>query len=485
MKRKARSPSSRKSRASTVKARAKRLPWLLLGTVFLAGGVCAGGFFLWYGRDGSPAPNDSTVSASAPPPGKPPIDAAVALHLSAELPQTAEELNEELLVVGRQLVESLPNEAEAHSQMAFAYAEVGQHDKAIESWECALAQDETYSPAQLAIAVLEAERGQNDEAVTALRRVIVLDPESEEAYQLLAEVLLRVGKAEESREAAQECVRRFPENYENHFWLGQAYLDLGAPAEARRCHEEAIRLNPDWTQSYYSLAVACARLGDAESAKRYREQFAKLKSIDQDTDRDQTRAYDDRSSRRRAVVKGHILAGALQLRFAHADRTEAHWLRAAAMDRSNTATREALVLLYQQQGRAGAALQVLDELIQLESDEAEYLLQQGRLLFGLQRWQDAERTLKRVLELTPDSAEANMRLAQIHLRNGTDMAAALSYAEKAAKLAPSADSLRLLGAIRTQNGDYDGARAALKQALAVAPYDPELRHAYEQLLQME
>lgn len=422
---------------------------------------------------------------NASDPGPPPIDAARVLNLPTRLPETVSDFNGELLAVGQHLVESLPDEPDAHSQMAFACMELGQHDDAIEAWNRALRKDESYTPAHLGIAALRAERGENEEAVTGLRHTIKLAPESEEAYQLLVEVLLRQGEAEESLAVAEECARRFPKNYENHFWLGQAYLEHGEYGEARRCHEEAIRLNPDWTQSYYSLSVACARLGDREDAQRYREKFAELKSIDQTTDREQTRAYDDLSSRRRAVIKQHILAGAMELRFDHLQTAEAHWLRVCRIDPTNIPTREALILLYQRQGRTGAALQVLGELVQLAPDNAEYLLDQGRLLFDLERWREAETKLKQVLELKSDSAEANLRLAQIHLRTDTDMAVAQSYAEKAVDLAPTVNGLRILAAIRAQKGDFSGARSAMKQALSMAPYDATLREAYEQLLKMD
>lgn len=475
---------SSQAAATPGRARHRRL-WILALLTACASLAAASGWFFSWDSPGLHAHRDGSAVKSPPAAGEPPVDAPTVLGVPAHLPQTTEQFNEELLAIGRCLVKSLPNETEAQCQMALIYSEIGRIQEVLESWKQALALNEAYPAAYLGIAAVYAEQGENDQAIVALRRALELEGESEETYQLLAEVLLREGKAEEARETAQECVRRFPSNYENHFWLGQAWLQLEKYAEAQRCHEEAVRLNPEWTQSYYSLSVACARLGDREKANRYRERFAALKSADQKADRDQVKAYNDLSARREALVKRHILAGAIQLRADHVRMTEAHWLRACEIEPDEVPTREALVLLYERQGRADAAVQMLEALIQLKPDNAKYPLQKGRWLSQMERWDDARNALEKVLKLTPDSVEANLRLAQIHLRTGKDLAAALACAEKAVSLEPSTGGLQLLAAIRGQIGDYAGARAALKQAVSIDPYDQELRRAYGQLLKME
>ncbi len=458
--------------------------WLVVATTICLG-AAALCYCCWNSAGTLTNRNSSPISSPALSLGEPPLDAATVLRLPSAPPKSVEELNEEILAVARHLVESLPNEPESHTQMAFACMEVGQDKKSLESWLEALARNEKYSTAHLGIGAFYAERGENEKAIVSLRRAVELDPDLEQAYRELTEVLLRQGKADEALEVARECVRRFPANFDNHFWMGQAYLQLGNYAEARRCHEEVVRLNPNWTASYHSLVIACTRLGDQEDAVRHRERFSALKAADMQADRDQNKAYDDLSSRRQAAVKRHVLAGAIQLQFGHPQMAEAHWLRAGAIVPEDLPTRKALVSLYQQQGRVGAELQILDELIRLEPNSPEHLLQKGRLLFERESWPETEKVLRQVLELSPDSIEGNLRLVQISLRTGADTTAALACAEKAARLEPSPTSLRLLAAIRAQAGNYDGARSALKQALSIDPYDPELRQAYEQLLDME
>lgn len=455
---------------------------LLALVAVLCLGVAAVCYLRWDpgGRSGS----GDASGTSEPPlsPGEPPVDAAKVLRFPVDLPQTAEELNEEALAVARLLVESLPDRPDAHAQMAFAHLQVGHDRAALESWRNSLEKDEKFSDAYLGMGAILKDLGENEQAIASLRKGIELNPELEHAYRELTEVLLREQKAEEALAVARECVRRFPTVPENHFWLGQSYLQLENYAEARRGHEEAVRIDPNFSLSHYPLAIACARLGQDDEAARYREQFAVLKAAELESDRNRARAFDDLATQRQAVVKRHVLAGTLQLQFGDLRIAEAHWLRAAAIAPDDVATRRALETLYEQQGRAGGALQFLDELIRLEPGNPEHLLRKGRLLIGLGSESDAKQTLERVLEETPDLAEAHLLLAELFLRSGSDMTAAASHAEKAVSLAASSRSLLLLAAVRGECGDHSGALSALNQAMSLDPENPQIRQAYEQLL---
>ncbi len=449
-----------------------------LSIVFLLGfiGVTLA-YFVWSRAAHTPTP-DASSSVDW---GVPPINAAATLGFPEDVPQTVEGYHDEILAVGRFLVEALPEHAEAHTQMALACLATGKEAEALESWKRALKCNPDYATAHLGAATLYADRGDDEQAVASLRIAIDADAKLEQAYQQLCEILLRQGKIDEARPVAEECVRRFPATPRNHFWLGQAYLECGMYAEARRSHEQAVRLDPTCTESYYSLSLACVRLGDKEQALEYRQKFATLKASDREADRAVNKAYDDPAERRAATVKRHVLAGSLMLQRDQPREAEAHWLRAGAIDTSDVATREALAKLYEQQGRAGAEVQLLNELIELEPENVDHLLRKGQLLYQLESWPDAEQAFEQVVALSPDSVDAHGRLAQIHLRRGLKLEKAVQHAEEAARLSPSCATLALVGAIREQLGDHRGARTALEEALRLDPGNTEVRQVYEQL----
>jgi tetratricopeptide (TPR) repeat protein len=484
MKRRRTSQQAR-SRLSVRQPAKGRVRVLALAALLGLGLVAALGYFFW--GPGRPSSREDVSGSSEPrlSLGEPPVDAAKVLGLPHDPPQTVEGFKEESLATARHLVESLPDRPESYAQMAFAHLQVGQDRAALESWRKALEKDEKYADAYLGMGAILKDLGEDEQATTSFRKTIELNPEQDQGYRGLTEVLLRQRKAEEALPVARECVRRFPTVPENHFWLGQTYLQLENYAEARRSHEEAIRLDPDFTLSYYPLTTICARLGKKDDAARYRERFAVLKSAELETDRNRARAFDDLATQRQAVVKRHVLAGSLELQFGDFRRAEAHWLRAAAIAPDDLATRKALAILYEQQGRAGAALQFAEELIRLEPDNPEHLVRKGRLLIGLGSEPEGKQTLERALEISPDSAEAHLLLAETYLRTGSDLEAAASHAEKAVSLAASSRSLLLLAAVRGERGDHSGALAALKQAMSLDPENPQIRQAYEQLLATE
>ena len=416
--------------------------------------------------------------------GEPPVDAAAVLRLPRDLPETVEELNEEALAIGRLLVESVPDRPESHAQLAFAHLQLGQERAALTSWQEALARDEKFADAHLGMGVILEEQGENEQAIASYRKAIELNPALEHAYRELTEVLLRVGKAEEAMPVARECVRRFPTVCENHFWLGQVYLELGNYEEARRCHQEAIRIDPNSPLPYFPLARACARLGKNDEAAQYRERFAALRAAELQADKNRSKNYDDLTTQRYRVVKRHVLAGSLHLQFGDLRMAEAHWVRAAAIGPDDTATRKALVSLYQNQNRPGAELQFLAELIPLEPDNLEHPLRQGRLLIELQLGSQAEAALTGLVARQPQSADAHLLLAEMYLKNGSNASAA-AHAEKALGLARSSRGFLLLAASRQACGDRPGALAALKQAMSLDPKNPEIRQTYEQLLQTD
>jgi len=426
-------------------------------------------------------PVDSTPPLAA---GEPPLAAAAVLRLSSELPETVEQFNDETLAVGRLLVDTLTNRPEAYAQLAFAQLQVGQEREALKSWREALSRDGNFADAHLGIGVILEEQGENEQAIASYRKAIELNPDEEHAYRELAEVLLRVGKASEALEVARECARRFPTVCEHHFWVGQAYLELGDYERALQAHEEAIRIDPDFALSYFPLARACARLGRNDEAARYQEKFAELRKSEMEADSDRSRNYDDPMTQRYRLVKRHALAGTLHLQFGDLRLAEAHWLRAAAIGPLDTATRKALVSLYQQQNRPGAELQFLDQLIPLEPDNLEHPLRKGRLLIEMHSWPEAETLLTGLAEKHPESADAHLLLAEMYLRKGSNESAAF-YAEKAVSLAASSKGFLVLAAAQESCGDRAGALEALNQAISLDPTNEQIRRTYEQLLASE
>ncbi|MFO7904022.1 MAG: tetratricopeptide repeat protein [Planctomycetota bacterium] len=421
-------------------------------------------------------------SGHALAPGEPPVDAAAVLGLPRALPENVEEINEEALAVGKLTVKTLPDHPEAHARMAFTHLQLGQDREALASWRKVVELDEDFSDAYLGMGTILKDLGETEEAIAAFRKGIARNPDLEHAYRELTEVLLREGKAEEALEVARQCAERFPTVCEHHFWLGQTYKELGQYEKALESHKEAVRIDPQFTLSHHALVSICARLGKREKAVEYRERFAELKEQELERDRNRARDYDDFITQRAALVKRHVLSGMLQVKAGDPTIAEAHWLRASAIDPEDRATRKALASLYERQARPAAALQVLEELIELEPENSDHRVRKGRLLVRMEAWSKAKKPLTKAIQLDSEAGEAHLLLAQVHLGTGADLSTARSHAETGVRLKPSPDGFALLAAVRAECGDPSGARAALKEALSLDPDNMKVRQAYQQLL---
>ncbi len=86
----------------------------------------------------------------------------------------------------------------------------------------------------------------------------------------------------------------------------------------------------------------------------------------------------------------------------------------------------------------------------------------------------ARRLLERTLAEIPTSPSAHFLLGQVQVLAGR-APLALEHAEAAARLAPTAPNLVLLGDVRVHLGDVSGATAAYREAARISPDDPSVR----------
>lgn len=406
---------------------------------------------------------------------------AEVLGLSAELPATAEALNQEAFATCARLVAELPHRPEAHAVAAFIYNRHGRQAEAARCWQKSLEVNPKFAAGYNGLGMVAAAQGEHAKAAEYLRKAIELDPELARAHSLLVEVLLRDAKPEEARRAAEEYVKRIPHSGDSHYWLGQALLELGKLAEAKKSHLEAVRIDPNYTPAYHSLAVICTRLGQRDEAKQYREKFAARKERELEEERKQSRGYTDLEAQIQLAASYHLAAGNVHLAFGDPRKAEAHWQRGAAIAPKSTACREALLDYYERRNRIGSALGQLDELLAIAPNNATYWIRLGRLRARISDVEGAEAAFRKAVELAPDSPDGYLSLVEFFLQSRRKIAEAPGLAEKAVQRGPTVLAYMLLSAAREENNDRAGALAAVEQALKLDPGNPQIRRFREQL----
>jgi tetratricopeptide (TPR) repeat protein len=91
-----------------------------------------------------------------------------------------------------------PNDSAAHNDLARAYAEQNQTEKALAEWRAALRIDPRDADAYAGLGQILLDTGRPDEAVTALERAMTLGPDNNEARYTLANALMRLGRTSEA-----------------------------------------------------------------------------------------------------------------------------------------------------------------------------------------------------------------------------------------------------------------------------------------------
>ncbi|MDN8646345.1 tetratricopeptide repeat protein [Stenotrophomonas indicatrix] len=136
-----------------------------------------------------------------------------------------------------------------------------------------------------------------------------------------------------------------------------------------------------------------------------------------------------------------------------------------------------LALALQQQGQAEAAMEALQQALQLAPDDAQLHLQQAGLLLALRQFDGADEALLRTTGLDPNAFPAYLMQAHLAVgRNDFDEAQRLSTL--ASRLEPDHPELLTIdGMVALRRGDADRALALLSAASQALPDDTRVLYA--------
>ena len=159
----------------------------------------------------------------------------------------------EALPALRKATELLPDDAEAHNNLALALKDLGQLDDAVASYRRALEINPNLVEAHNNLGIVLKDLGQLESAVASCRRALEIKPDLAEAYSTLGYALHSLGKLDEalaSYRRATEIKPDFAEGYSN---LGTIFKDAGRLDEAIACYRRAVALDPHYTQAHSNL----------------------------------------------------------------------------------------------------------------------------------------------------------------------------------------------------------------------------------------
>jgi tetratricopeptide (TPR) repeat protein len=314
--------------------------------------------------------------------------------------------------------------------------EAGDHEGAIASFREATRLNPEAAPAWDRLGSVYSMIGELDLAIEAGRRAVELDPIAGQAWNNLGVSYALRGDADEAFAATRRAVDLDPNHAEAHNNLGILLFDRGELDSAATSFRQAIELRPAYAEAITNHALVLAERG------RFREALEGF----------ETALRHDSGLAAAHFGRGQVLA-------ATGDVTEAipSFRATTELEPFHVEAWESLGRSLGTAGRLAEAAEAVRRGIEANPRAAPLRRLAGAIAAGEERFDDAERHFAAAVELEPETEQAWIDLAQVHLARG-EVEAALEIFERALAIHEGSDQLQhrmavaLLGSGRIEEG---------------------------------
>jgi len=164
------------------------------------------------------------------------------------------------------VAEQYPDFEPAYCHRIYAYAELGQHDRAEQMFYLAQQIDDHCAHCFFHLGGSLASRGDTDRAMYCWKRVLDLEPEYVGVQERIGRIHRERGELDQARECFLHELRNDPGNTDLMFDLGQLHLEAGDPGAAATKFLHVVELEPDHADAHFALAKMWLRLGQHAKA---------------------------------------------------------------------------------------------------------------------------------------------------------------------------------------------------------------------------
>jgi putative PEP-CTERM system TPR-repeat lipoprotein len=336
---------------------------------------------------------------------------------------------------------------EVKALVAAALATERQFDEARVQAAQALALDNQLLPALLVNARLAAAAGNTAAAESSARRALELHPDDRDALLLNAEVLwILRGDVAAARSLLVKGVERYPRHLPTFGLLLSLMAQQNDMEGLKKYSDLLAQRHPNHPETVLWQARAAQRTGYLERAR----------SLSQDL----LKALPDNG----IVLE---LAGSIELERGSLTAAEPLLSKALQVQPGLSAARLALAATYLRAGQPQRALTTLEPLVQGNST-ADALMTAGAAHAALRQHAQAAKMFSRAAELKPSDGTIGAAAA-VSMIDAGDRAGGMARLEMLAGSSPDSAADLALYSVRVVQGDLDGARSALDQAIQKDP----------------
>jgi predicted O-linked N-acetylglucosamine transferase (SPINDLY family) len=291
-----------------------------------------------------------------------------------------------------------PESAAAHNNLGNVFVEQGRLDDAVNSFRQALRYKPDFVSAHSNLGEALRRQGHLEESVASFRDALALNPGHAHAHNNLAMTLQVQGKLDlaiESYRLALRCMPGYTQAYCN---LGTALMEQGNLAEAAPNFSKAIELKPDYVEAICNLGIVLSKQGRNDEALAQYQQALRIKAY-------QGEAHvPEAPSGRADYALIHLNLGTLLAKKGELVEAEACLRRALRAKPDSVDGYYNLGIVIYRQDRLDEALLQYREALRLNPNHADTHMNLGVALKDQGRLDEALHAFRTALALKPEAA---------------------------------------------------------------------------------
>lgn len=314
--------------------------------------------------------------------------------------------------------------------------------------------------------------GRLDEGRLLLERARRLEPTNASISIRLGRLLSRIGESENARKSYISAIKFAPGNYMPFLLLGQSLVKEGLYEEALGHLEKSCKLAPDESPVRYALWRVQMRLGRQDEAEKHRSVFENLKQKDIMAADKVNAERNNEEEMRGLAASFHLKMARFYLKQKDEALAEDHFCQAVYVAPQLAAAHRILSTFYLRRNRPLQAKASLEQLVQLQPNQAGYRTDLGTTLLQTKDYAAGVKELRKALALDPDQPQALHNLARFYLVQGKNPAAALPLCKRLVQKSPNARNYDLFAWACFANGRVAEAVSAADEAVQRDPNNP-------------
>ena len=292
------------------------------------------------------------------------------------------------------------------------------------------------------------ERGKWVEGLACLERALSLAPRDVDVMVDTGDTLRALRRPAEAVALYQRALAADSRRADAHNNLGNAYLELGRYAEAVDCYRAAGKLRPDAVEVLGNLGVALRHLGRTDEALAATRRALALEP-------------------RLAVAHDNL--GALLLAGGQRDAAIASFRKAVELQPGFVDALNHLGGALRDEGQRAEAVVLHRRATEADPASVESHWMLGTALFDLKQTREAIESFRRALELDPRFAPAHLGLGMALRQQRRPVEAEASCRDALAVDPDYVDALAFLGELEADHGRFAEAESLFRRAIALQP----------------